>query len=151
MAKGYTAVGDQTVASPSDTALTIQSATSIRPEIYSFEFSCLTDEQDDMLRWTVQAFDTDDGTGTGVTPNPIINGNPASLAVLQSNHSGEPSSFISGEIYLDIAHNTRSGRTWIAQPGRAFVMPAIATEGCAVTPVHASGVQSVLVEMFWEE
>jgi len=151
MARGYTVVGDQTVASASDTALTLQSATTIRPDVYAMSFSCLTDELDDQLRWTVQAFITDDGTGTGVTPTPMINAWPASLLTAQSNHTTEPSAFVAGEIMLDFAHNTRSGRDWVAQPGRQIVLSAIATEGIGMTPIHGSSTPAVLVQVWWEE
>ena len=151
MPRSYSVVGDQTVASATDTCLTIQSATTIRPELFYIAFSCLTDELDDMLRWTVQRFDTDDGTGSAVTPNALLDGYPASLATVLDNHTVEPSSYLAGEIPLDIGVNTRSSFQWYAQPGRPINLPAIATEGVGFQPVHASSTPAVICCVHFDE
>jgi hypothetical protein len=151
MARDYSIVGDQTVASPTDTCLTIQSTTALRPAVYWCAFSCLTDELDDMIRWTVQRFDTNDGTGDSVTPNPILDGYPAATCVVLDNHTAEPGGYLSGEIVLDIGVNTRSFQQWYAQPGKEIILPAVATEGVGFQPVHGSSTPSVICNVHYSE
>ena len=153
MARTYTIVGDQTVTTPTDTALTLQSATTIRPEVYWCSFGCLSDAIDFMIRWTVQAFDTDDGTGDSTpTPTPNRNGDPASAVVTNVDHTTEPSSYLAGEILLDIPVNTRAPQQWHAHaPEDRIILPAVATEGIGFQPVHGSSTASVLVTCKYAE
>lgn len=152
MARTYASVGDQTVVSPTDTAWTIQSATTIRPEIYWCAFGCTSDAIDFMIRWTCQRFITDDGAGSAITPTARDDGDPASLVVVQSNHTTEPSAYVSGEIVLDMTVNTRAPQQWHAHDAQdRIVIAAVATEGVGFQPVHGSSTANVLVQVNHQE
>ena len=153
MARTYASVGDQTVTTPTDTALTIQSATTIRPEIYWCAFGCTSDALDFMIRWTCQRFITDDGaTSDTITPTPRDDGDPASLVVIQSNHTTEPSAYVAGEIVIDMTVNTRAPQQWHAHDAQdRIVLAAVATEGIGFQPVHGSSTANVIVQMNHQE
>lgn len=147
MPRAYVSVGDQTIASPTDTCLTIESATTIRPSILSLAFSCTTDAQDVQIRWTCGRFITADGVGTGVTPTPVKDLDPAALAAFISNHTTEPTTYQSGEEVLDRVLNSRSLHVWYALQGYPIEIAAVAGEGVGVKPIHSSNTSGVLCEM----
>lgn len=148
--RDYSAVGDQTIASPTDTALTLQSTTADRPLLWDvlISFDAAADNQIQIL---AQMFDTDDGTGTAVTPTPTDNGDPASSITVQDNHTTEPSSYLSGEIQLNMFVNQRSTHRFPFNFGRGIKLPAVATEGIGFQPVHASATPDVAVQVWWTE
>jgi len=150
MPRRYSSVGDQTIASPTDTVLTLQAATTVRPEIFEFDVG-VDAPADNQIRLTVQAFDTDDGTGTGVTPTPIDNGDPASLCTVQDNHTTEPSSYTAGEILYDNFFNQRATLRWVATPGAEWRLAAVATEGIGFLPIHASATDDIVVTLYHAE
>lgn len=150
MYKKFSATGDQTLVAPTDTAITIQSATTIRPAIAEFSAS-MDAPADNQILVTVQLFDTDDGTGTAVTPKPLIDGFPAALGVIQDNHTVEPSSYLSGEIWYAQYFNARATLRWVAVPGFEWVLPAVATEGAGWLPSHASNTDDINVTVYWSE
>ncbi len=152
MARTFTAVGTQTVTSPTDTALTLESLTTIRPELYWCGFGCLSDAIDFMIRWQVQRFDTDDGAGTTVTPHVRNDGDPASGVKAISEHTVEPSSYLAGEFVIDLPVNTRAPQQWHAHDQKdRIVMSAVATEGLGFQPVHGSSTANVSVQAAYEE
>ncbi len=152
MSRTYSSVGDQAVANPTDTCLTIQSATTIRPALYWCVFNTDGDALDFMIQWIVQRFITDDGTGTGVTPNALDDGDPASLTVVQDNHTGEPSAYQAGEIPLQMSVNTRAPQQWHAHDTNdRIVMAAVATEGLGFQPVSTATTAAVTVNIHHEE
>jgi len=151
MPRGYSSIGDQTTASPTDTCLTIQSTTALRPEVFYMSFGCTGSPTDVQLRITVSRFDTDDGTGSAVVPNPLTDGYPAATCTVQDNHATEPSSYLTAEIPLDFAMNTRSMHQWIAIPNAEIILPAVATEGIGIFAVHASATNDILVTCHYRE
>jgi len=151
MSRAYASIGTQTTASPTDTALTIQSTTALRPEVYYLSMGCTGSPTDVQLRITLQRFTTDDGTGSGITPNALRDGYPAATCVVQSDHTGEPSAYTAGEVPLDLPFNTRATHQWIAIPDSEINLPAVATEGIGIAPVHASATNVVLITMYHRE
>ena len=151
MARTYSVTGDQSIANPTDTALTLQSTTAIRPNVYFIGMSPLGDAIDFMIRWIMERFDTDDGTGDSPDVSAMNDGDPASVVVAQDNHSAEPSSYL-GEIPLEIAMNTRAPQQWHAHDREdRIVLPAVATEGLGFQPVSTATTSAVIVNAHFEE
>jgi len=143
--------GDQTIANPTDTALTIQSATTIRPNVYFIAFSPLGDAIDFMVRWIMERFTVDDGAGDSPVVNALNDGDPASLVTALDNHGTEPNTY-SGEIPLEIAMNTRAPQQWHAHDrADRIVLAAVATEGLGFQPVSTATTSAVIVNAHFEE
>ncbi len=134
----YAAFDQQDIVSPGDTILAVQGTAELRLDFIYLSFSTLGDELDDMIQWTVQRFDTADGTFDALTPTAFVDSDPASGATVTGNHSAEPT-YVAGQVLLDIAVNTRSFQQWYAQPGREFATALGANEGLGVIPLHATG------------
>lgn len=149
MPRKYSASGTQTVTSPTDTALGVVSATTIRPEVFYLTFGTTATPSDAALQWITQRI-TAAGTNTSVTPTALDPGDPASLATAGSNHTAEPT-YTAGAILLDVALNARGTFQWTARQGCELKMPATAANGFGVQPVHASYTGDVLVHAHWFE
>ena len=151
MARTYSVTGDQTIANPTDTALSLQSTTAIRPNVYFIVVSPLADAIDFMVRWIIERFDTDDGTGDSPVISTLNFGDPASVMVVQDNHGTEPSSY-SGDIPLELAMNTRAPQQWHAHDrSDRIVLAAVATEGLGFQPVSSATTSAVIVNAHFEE
>ena len=151
MARTYSTTGSQTIANPTDTALTIQSATTIRPNIYFIAVSPLGDAIDFMVRWVIERFTADDGTGASPNVSAMNDLDPAALVTVQNLHSAEPSTY-TGEIPLEIAMNTRAPQQWHAHDrADRIVMAAVATEGIGFQPVSTATTSAVIVNAHFEE
>jgi len=152
MARTFAVAGDQTVTTGTDTALTLESLTTIRPEVYWCVFGCTSDAIDFMIRWSVQRFSVDDGAGTAVIPNPRNDGDPASGVKVISNHTTEPNTYTAAEIVLDMTVNTRAPQQWHAHDrDDRIVLAAVASEGIGFQPIHGSSTAGVIVQMAYEE
>lgn len=149
MPRKYAASGTQTVTSPTDSALGIASATTIRPEIFYITFGTTATPSDAALQWIVQRF-TAVGTSTSVTPTALDPGDPASLATVGSNHTAEQT-YTAGAILLDVALNARGTYQWTGRQGCELKLPATANNGAGFQPVHASYTGDVLVHAHWFE
>ena len=154
MARTYSVVGTQNVASPADTALTYLGATTVRPSLYWAVFNTDSDAIDFMVQWLLQRFSggTADGTGTAVTPNALNDGDPAALVSCKENHTVEPTAYTAGEIPLQISVNTRAPQQWHAHDrADRIVLPAVATEGIGFQVLNAGTTAPVTVNSHHEE
>lgn len=140
MGRKYSIRGDQTVATPLDTALTLTSTTAIRPEIYFFVLTHNAAPADNTLQWTAQRV-TAAGTGTSITPQALDPGDPAASGVAASNHTVEPT-YTSGAILFDAFINQRSQYTWYGDRG-PMRLPALASNGIGFGALHASATPDV--------
>jgi len=151
MARTYSVTGDAVVASPANTALTLQSTTAIRPNIYFIVVSPLADAIDFMVRWIIERFDTDDGTGDSPNISAMNDLDPASVMVAQDNHATEPSNYL-GEIPLELAMNTRAPQQWHAHDrSDRIVLAAIATEGIGFQALSTGTTSAVICNAHFEE
>lgn len=148
MGRLYTAQGDNAVEA-TETLITYQSATTIRPELLDLVVGCGVAPGDQATLFQLYRFDTDDGTGSAFTPNPLDPGDPAALGVCQITHTGEPSS--KGVILLLVPLHQRATFRWVAAPGRGFKGPAVATEGWGYQSLTATGTAVHNVSLIWEE
>ncbi len=148
MGRLYTDNGANAVEA-TETLITYQSATTIRPELLDLVVGCGVAPGDQATLFELYRFDTDDGTGTGSTPEPLDDGDPAALGVCQVTHTGEPSS--KGAILLVIPLHQRATFRWVAAPGRGFKANAIATEGWGFHSLTATGTAVHNCTLIWEE
>ncbi len=151
MGRGYSIFDDQAMtATPGDSVLSYQAATTIRPRFFEFIVGTTGTPADNAIEYRFGRFDTADGTGDALTPAAIDQGDPAALGVAQGNHSTEPT-YVSGEESFIIGLNQRATFRWIASPGREFVAPASATEGFGLVGFNGSYTGLYTGTMFWEE
>lgn len=134
----YAAFDQQDIVSPADTILSIQGSATVQCDLIYISFSTLTDELDDMIQWTVQRFETTDGTADLLTATAFHDQDITGQMTVTGNHTAEPT-YVAGQVLLDIAVNTRSFQQWYAQPGRELQTAAAADEGIGVAPLHAAG------------
>lgn len=149
MGRRYSTNGSAAVASPTKTTLNLTSATTVRPRIYDLLIGSVATPADNALQWLLQRY-TDPGTVTAVTPSPLDSSDPASLASSGKNATVEPT-YTSAKILLEIAMNQRSTQRWVAAPGGELVLPATASNGVGVQPVHSSFTGSVNCCIHFEE
>lgn len=149
MGRKYSVNGAAVVASPTKTTLVVTGATTIRPRIYDLLIGSTATPADNALQWLLQRY-TDPGTVTTVTPSPLDSSDPAALAAGGKNATVEPT-YTSAKILLEIAMNQRSTQRWVAAPGGELVLPATASNGLGVQPVHSSFTGSVSACIHFEE
>jgi hypothetical protein len=149
MGRNYSIDGSQAVASPTDTALGLTSATTIRPQIYDVIFGSSATPADNALNWLLQRY-TAAGTSTAVTPEPLDPDDPAALAAGGENHTAEPT-YTANAILLNISANQRSTQRWVSAPGGELKMPATAANGAGLQPVHSSFTGTVEATIHFEE
>lgn len=149
MARNYAMSGSQTVTSPTDTMLTLTGATTIRPAVYDLVVGSPAVPADNALEFILQRTSAD-GTGTGVTPEPLDPADPAALSTAKTNHTVEPT-YTSGKVLLDLVMNQRATQRWVATPGKEIRIPATAAAGVGLQPVHASFTGDVTGTIWFED
>ena len=148
--RAYVTYDQQAVTTPLDSVLNLTGSTTIVFDIFYCAFSCLTDELDDMLQWTI-ARTTTVGTGDSLTPSPMIfDGTIASNTGVTGNLTAEPT-YTANLTLLDIAVNTRSFQQWYAQPGRELASESAANAGIGIGALHGSSTPTVLCTVHFLE
>ena len=104
---------------------------------------------DNALEFILQRCTTT-GTRTSITPAALDSADPASIATAGQAHSAEPT-YTSGAILLDLAMNQRATQRWVPSPGREIKLPATASNGVGLQPVHASFTGNVTATMHFED
>ena len=132
----YSIDGEQNIASPSDTLLTLTGGTTIEPHLYTFTVGCEDTPADASIVWYIQRT-TAAGTGTAVTPQNLGPGTTAATTAAAENHTSEPT-YTSNAILWRLALNQRATHTVIFDPEGALVVPATANNGLGLFPSHAS-------------
>ncbi len=80
---------------------------------------------------------TDDGTGDPETAAPLDLGDIAFAGNVLVNHTVNPASLLTTELW-HIAQHMRATYRWVAAPGKELVMPVTANTGIVFTANHAS-------------
>lgn len=152
MSRRYVVAGDQNAAASAITALSLESTTAIRPRVYQFVLGCQTDTLDFQIHWEAQRFITNDGAGTGLTPQLLDPGDPSAGTKALSNHTTEPGSYTANAFMFDNHVNTRAAYTWVAaHPGAEIILPAVDTEGLGWRVTHPSSTANMKITVyFWE-
>ena len=148
--RAYALFDQQAVTTPADSVLSLEGSATVGCDINYISFSILTDELDDMIQWTVQRFDTDGGSGDALAATPFHDSDIASQIIELGNLTTEPG-YVTAQVLLDIAVNTRSFQQWYAQPGREFRTAFGANEGIGVAPLHASSTPTALCTVHYIE
>lgn len=150
-AKDYVVTGNNNATTtPGDTVLSIQSLTTIRPEVYEWDIAPSGTMVDEKYQILFRRFDTDDGTGTAATPRPLNSDAIAATVTCQVNHTVEPSSFTM--TLMDMQVHLRGRLMWRARAaGSGFILPAVATEGVAWTPISLSSTTLVTANVWFTE
>lgn len=148
--RAYATFDQQAVTTPLDSVLNLTGSTTVLFDVFYCAFSCLGDELDDMLQWTI-ARTTTTGSGDALTPSPFIfDGTIAANTGVLGNISTEPT-YTSGETLLDVGVNTRSFQQWYAQPGREFQSNSAANAGIGFGALHGSSTPTVLCTVHFLE
>lgn len=132
----YALNGDQNIASPAATMLTVTGGTTIEPHVYMLSLGCHDTPADSALQWYIQRT-TAAGTGTSVTPQNLGPTTTAATAAGAKNHTSEPT-YTSNAILWRMALNQRASHTVILDPEGALVIPATANNGLGIYGSHAS-------------
>ncbi len=148
MGRLYTDQGSNAVEA-TETLITVQSATTIKPELQDLVVGCGVTPGDQATLFDLYRFSTDDGTASASTPEPNDPDDPASLTVCQVAHTVEPGSI--GAILLVVPLHQRATFRWVAAPGRGFKASAVATEGWGFRSLTATGTAVHNCTMIWEE
>ena len=149
MSRNYTISGARAVSSPTKTLLTLIGGTTNRPVLYDMILGSTATPADNALEFILQRC-TAAGTSTAITPAPADTADPAAIATAGVNHTVEPT-YTAGAILVDIAMNQRATQRWVPSPGREIKLPATASNGVGLQPVHASFTGSVTASLFFED
>lgn len=136
MSRKYSTIGTQD-ATAADSIVSVESATTIRPEIYEILFGSAATPADQAFNMQLKRF-TAAGTSTAVTPQALESGHPPSLAVGGSNHTVEPT-YTAGATMLSFSLNQQATFRWAVPPGEGIVAPATANNGLGLQFVTVSG------------
>jgi hypothetical protein len=125
------------VANATKTALTLISATTVRPEIYDLEMGFSSAPADAAFQVFAQRFTAAGTAGSSNTPSPLDPSDPACQATSGQGLSAEPT-YTSGKILAHFALNQRATHRWIADQRGPLKMPATANNGIGLYAVNAS-------------
>ena len=147
----YHVTGNQLVASTTDTTLTLETAGS-RFRVYDFTSGfTLASPSDNLLTVTADRFGTtDDGTGDAEVGAPLDTADAAFSGNILVNHTIEPASYLTTELW-NIAQHMRATYRWVAAPGKELVMPNTANTGIGFFTLHASAVPVHQLGVFFSE
>ena len=132
--------GDQTVASPDDTTLTVERGASKRFKVFEmYSGFTLASPSDNLLSVRLHRFVTADGAGTARVPNPLDPADSACVATGLVNHTTEPTTYSTDEeVWGPIGQHMRATYRWNAAPGKEIVVANVASEGVGLVASHAS-------------
>lgn len=148
----YAVEGTQTVASPTDTTLTLERGASKRAKVTEFTSGfTLASPSDNLLTVTAQRFTTDDGTGTARTPTALDPADGAAVTTCLQNHTIEPSAYTADEELISLGQHMRATYRWVARPGGEFIIPNTAAVGIGWFAVHASVTPEHVLSVIFEE
>ena len=148
----YHVTGTQTVASTTDTTLTLERGAS-RYKVYDFTSGfTLASPSDNLLTVTADRFGTtNDGTGDAETPAPLDTADAAAGTTSLVNHTVEPASYLTTEVWGPIAQHMRATYRWVAAPGKEIIMPDTANTGIGFFADHASVTPEHVMSVFFSE
>lgn len=136
MPRRYSIDGEQTVASPTDTCLTLTGGTTNRPEIYDGWIGTEATPADNAIVWYMGRT-TAAGTGTTVTAQALDSGDPAAIGVAAEDHTSEPT-YTAAAILFRLGLNQRASHKLNLDPNSPLRIPATANAGIGLYPVHSS-------------
>lgn len=136
MPRRYSIDGEQNIASPTVSLLGLTGGTTIRPEVYDGWIGSEATPADNTVVWYIQR-STAAGTSTAVTPQALDSGDPAANATSGENHTVEPT-YTANAILFRLGLNQRASHKLNLDPASPIRLPATASNGVGLYPVHAS-------------
>ena len=150
MGRAYSGENTNTLAPAGNTAISYQSATTIRPALFELITGNIGTPNDASIDCALKRFDTADGTGDSPIADPLDPGDPAAIGTLLGNHSVEPTyGSLASPVHFGL--NMRATFRWIAAPGKEIKAPAVATEGWGFQCIHASQTTEFTCTIMWDE
>lgn len=153
MASKYAVTGNQdvTTATPGDTSLNLFSPSTVkRGHVYDIILGCGGTPADNAIQWLVRRSTAVGTEGAGVVPVALDPGDVASVLDGAENHSAEPT-YTAATEFIDQLINQRALFRWVAAPGGALVVPAVANNGIGACCFHASYTGSAEATFHFEE
>lgn len=148
---GATGTDAAIAASPGTTALTVISASTVRPSIYFIDGSFSGTPSDIMIQFQAMRFTAAGTAGGAVTPAPLDTLGAAALATCGENHSAEPTYTAATEL-IDVARHFRAPFQFVAvDPSAGLLLPATAANGVGFRSFHASATPGCSVTAHWVE
>lgn len=146
----YTSIGNQNaVAGGASTIMSLTSATTIRPHLYTVILGSAATPADQAFNVTLQRH-TAAGTSTAFTPIAHDPANPAALAAAGYNHTVEPT--LTASAYLAwISFNQQATFAWAVDPEFGLVAPATAANGISTVFLVVSGGTALTEETYFHQ
>lgn len=145
-----TAVSTVTGATGTDAVGELQSAATVRPEVYDIIFSQGGTPADNAVRWEVPRATTS-ATGSAAVENAL---DPAwaglNLAVTEEEITVGPTVTADSQV-LDFDLNQRATLRWVAAPGGEIVLPATAANGIFFNCSSGAYTGIARVTLHWQE
>lgn len=138
MARRYSGVGARAVGT-NLTVLSLESAATIRPEIYEVLIGSGATPGDLATIFHLERFTAVGTEGSGFTPHAIDPADPAALADYGVAHSAEPT-YTANAILYKLPLNQRATYRWVAAPGSGFKAPDTALNGIGLQSQSSGGV-----------
>lgn len=150
MPSAYVGVGPSEAGTGPKTAVTVISATTVRPRVFDLLVGSSTTPADQTWQLVVGRSTT---TGTAASNPAALGLDPneaAALATVGITHSAEPT-YTAGGSLLDVSINQRATFRWVASPGCELMAPATASN-CVGTKNHlASASLTIRATVHWFE
>ncbi len=152
MGRRYSGVGSAAVGT-NLTVLALESAATIRPEIYEFVIGSGANAPGDLATiFHLERFTAAGTEGSGFTPYAI---DPADLALSLADYGTglytlEPT-YTAGAILYNLPLNERGTFRWVASPGSGFKSPATAASGTGLQSQSSGGTVVHQATMLHEE
>lgn len=132
----YSLDGEQNIASPDDSMLTLTATAAVNPSIFYFTIGFEGTPADNQLPWYIQRF-TAAGTGTAVTPQNLGPDTTAATAVGAENHTIEPT-YSANAVLWRLGLNQRAAYSVVLDPEGCLTAPATANNGLGLYGVHGT-------------
>jgi hypothetical protein len=118
--------------------------------IFEFIVGSQATPADNALEWLLQRFTANGTAGTTPTPVALDPGDPGATATTGAQYSAEPTYTATGKL-VDFALNQRSTQRWVASPRGELILPANATNGVGIQPIHTSFTGNSSSTIFYRE
>ena len=133
MARNYTVTANATnTASATLPLLTLISATSIRPRVFSFDLGSDATPADHAVKYAIQRCTTTGTPGSSITPTALDPADPAAITTSGLAVFSVGPTLTANAFLWQQALNQRASYHWQAAPGRELVLPATASNGLAL-------------------
>ena len=150
MGDRYAIEGQENAAASASAILQITNATTLRGYVYDFIISGSGAMEDDTCQYTIERF-TVAPTDTLVTPRALDPGAPAAVHSDCGENGGTTGTVTAGSELFNQGVHVRAAFRWVANPGGALVLIAVAANGLVWRVSASSYVGTVEATAHFEE